>query len=277
MNSINLSALTLSHSEFDGLRKLVHEYTGITLSEAKMELVKRRFGPRLRALNLPSFSSYIKYVKEDHKDELSRFSDAITTNLTSFFRENHHFNYLNSCLPELIRRNGPSRRLRVWSAGCSTGQEAYSLAITLLEKAPELKSWDVKILATDLDSTCLEKGTKGYYSIKDLEKMPRRLASKWFVTEGLPEGRVQVNLELRNLITFKRLNFIHNWPVKGPFDIIFCRNVFIYFNKEMQKSCVEKFSRVQNPGAVLCIGHSESIVESTNDYKLAGQTIYERL
>ncbi len=272
------AAIEMSSSEFQDLRKLVLKYTGITLSEAKVELVRRRFGPRLRALELPSYSSYARYIENGHAEEISHFSDAITTNLTSFFRESHHFDELATCVSAIVASNSQNRRIRIWSAGCSSGQEAYCIAMTLKESIANIGNWDVKILATDLDSNCLKKGAAGVYSSADLEKIaPGKFsdwASKWF--PPCDAGTRRAKDELRSLITFKRLNFMDKWPMSGPFDVIFCRNVFIYFDKEMQRRCLEKFANVQAPGDRLFLGHSESVNGITDDYKLAGQTVYLR-
>ena len=269
-----LSSIKLTQSEFDGLRSLVHRHTGISLSDAKVELVKRRFAPRLKELNLDSFSSYIKRIEDGDTDELLRFTDAITTNLTSFFRENHHFDYMKrEILPKLLKDKMVSKRVRFWSAGCSTGQEPYTMAMLLREAIPMSNGWDIKILATDIDRTVLAKARMGLYTQSDLDKMPEGVARKWFTKHS---DKYQVKDELRQMITFNQLNLLKTWPVKGPFEAIFCRNVFIYFDKPTQKSIVQKFARVQNSGDHLFIGHSESITDMTDDYKLIGQTTYVR-
>ncbi len=277
------AAIEMSGSEFHDLRKLVLKYTGITLSEAKVELVRRRFGPRLRALKLPSYSSYARYIENGHAEEISHFSDAITTNLTSFFRESHHFDELAATVSDIVAKsqvaeNQQNRRLRIWSAGCSSGQEAYCIAMTLRECIANIGSWDVKILATDLDSNCLKKGAAGIYNSADIEKIASGKFSDWAARWFAPcdTGTRRAKDELRSLITFRRLNFMDKWPMSGPFDVIFCRNVFIYFDKEMQKSCLEKFSKVQRSGDRLFLGHSESVNGITDDYKLTSQTVYLR-
>ncbi len=272
----SLHAIPLSESEFEGLRQLVLEYTGISLSPAKIELVKRRFAPRLRALELDTFSAYVNFVKR-HPKELSFFSDAITTNLTSFYREKHHFDLLKEeLLPGMLKKHERDRRLRFWSAGCSTGQEAYTLGIELFESIPNLRGLDVKILATDLDSKCLRTCKDGVYSQKDLEKVPPDVARRYFdPLPGTPMFRVAQKVQ--DLVTFKRLNFLDEFPMKGPFDLIICRNVFIYFDKRMQAKVMAKFAKLQQPGDYLFLGHSESVGELTNDYELVGLTTYKRV
>lgn len=272
------STYELTSVEFDALRQLVLQHTGISLSEAKLELVKRRFTPRLRELKLNSFSSYIKYIKNNHADELTHFSNAITTNLTSFFREKHHFEYMKKAvIPHLLTKNYTSRKIRIWSAGCSTGQEPYTLAMVLRENIPDFHRWDVQILATDLDKKCLEIAREGVYRGADLEKAPSTVRSQWFLKcRGSSSDKVKVKQELKEMVSFLHLNLIHDWPMRGPFDIIFCRNVFIYFNKERQKEFVSRFADLQQPGNHLFIGHSETIGDLTDCYRLTGQTVYGR-
>lgn len=272
----SLHAIPLTETEFEGLRQLVLEYTGISLSSAKIELVKRRFAPRLRALSLDSFGAYVSHVKK-HPDELGFFSDAITTNLTSFYREKHHFDLLrDELMGEILARHQRDKRLRFWSAGCSTGQEPYTLGIELFRTIPNIDSYDLRILATDLDSKCLQTCKDGVYAEKDLEKVPPEAKSKYF--DRVPgTDKYRVDQKVKNLITFKRLNFLDEFPMRGPFDVIICRNVFIYFDKQMQAKVMAKFARVQQPGDYLFLGHSESVGDLTKDYKLVGLTTYKRV
>lgn len=274
-----LGQFELSQKEFDELRRLVKEHTGISLAESKLELVRRRFTPRLRALGLESFGQYANYLKAHVEDEMVDFSNAITTNLTSFFRENHHFEFMaRTVLPELARRNAKSRRLRIWCSAASTGQEPYSIAMTVLDHLPDVDSWDVRILATDLDRNCLATASAGIYSLRDIEKVPAAVRNRWFLRgKGEKAERVKVRAVLQDHIDFKPLNLIGEWPMKGPFDIIFCRNVFIYFDKPQQQKIVEKYARLQYPGAYLFIGHSETLNTISRDYTLIGQTVYQRV
>ncbi len=253
------------------------EHTGIFLAPAKVELVKRRFAPRLRALALDSFSAYVDYVKR-HPNELGFFSDAITTNLTSFYRERHHFDYLKSeLLGPMLENHARDRRLRFWSAGCSTGQEAYTLAIELREAIPNIDGYDVRILGTDLDTRCLQTCKDGVYAERDLEKAPPGVAKKWFDRLPGTDGKFRVNKKVKDMVTFKQLNFLDEFPMRGPFDAIFCRNVFIYFDKTMQARVIKKFAGVQRPGDYLFLGHSESVSDLTTDYRLVGLTTYLRV
>lgn len=276
----------LSEKDFSSIRTMVFENTGISLPDSKMELVKRRFTPRLRALELNSFDSYIKYVKNNQAREIPHFCNAITTNLTSFFRENHHFEILkNTMLPNFLKRQATTKRkLRLWSAGCSTGQEAYCLALTLRSAMPEINKCDVKLLASDLDEKCLAIARVGMYPVEEFEKVSKAYISEYF-SEVEREAKYtkkkyfKASSKLKQLITFNKLNLMDkSWPMKEKFDVIFCRNVFIYFNKETQLEMVNRYAAIQSPGSLLCLGHSETIADpKAAGYKLIGKTAYLRL
>lgn len=275
------SSFQLSEKEFGKIRSLVLQETGISLSPAKTELVKRRFTPRIRALGLNGFEDYIEHVLNHRETELEHFCDAITTNLTSFFREKHHFDFLRaSGIAEILDRRQNSKRIRIWSAGCSTGQEAYCLAMTFLAEIKFIRQWDLKILATDLDNKCLATGRAGLYREKDFDSMPSDLVAEYFhrverAVRGEMVGFYQADNRLKELITFNKLNMLGEWPMKGKFDVIFCRNVFIYFNKETQTRIIERFAQLQDPGDYLCLGHSESIANPKGmGYQLQGKTLY---
>jgi len=264
--------------DFNALRALVRKLTGISLSEAKRELVYGRISRRLRALGLESFRDYRDLLNaEPDGREVVEFCNAITTNLTSFFRESHHFDYLRDHVLRPLAARPPGQRVRIWSAGCSTGEEPYSIAMTVREAGAELKNHDVKILATDLDSEVLARGRAGVYS-QDRTKgiAPKRLAT--FFREEFQSGvpRYTANAELKDLITFNQLNLMHELPMKGPFDVIFCRNVVIYFDKDTQRELFRRFAALQRPGAVLFLGHSESMFKVSDAYTLVGRTVYRR-
>ena len=284
MNTI--VSLELSEKEFSSIKQLVFDVTGICLGESKRELVKRRFSPRIRALGLGSYSDYVKFVQENGELEVSNFCNAITTNLTSFFRENHHFEFLASeVLPKIAVRNLSSRRLRIWSAGCSTGQEPYCLAIKLRESFPGLEKWDARILATDLDDNCLRTGRSGEYALEGFEKTPEKIVEKYFqalpldVNNNFAKPMVRAKEDIRKLITFNKLNLMQQpWPMKGKFDVIMCRNVFIYFDKPTQAKLLARFAALQEPGSYLFLGHSEVVQDPhTIGYKLVDKTTYQRL
>ena len=278
--SAQLEEQQLSDKEFGFICQLVYDETGIVLGEKKREMVHRRIMRRLRELKLKNFKVYIQLLQNHESGELPNFINAITTNLTSFFRENHHFQYLkDDFLPEHFDHFSNSRRLRIWSAGCSTGEEPYSLAMTLLEtNGVNLDLWDVKILATDLDSEVISTGIKGVYSFDRVEKVPTQIRSKYF-QKSSKEGSevVRVKQDLREFITFKQFNFLSSaWPMKGPFDVIFCRNVLIYFDKETQTKLVNKFCSLLRPGGCLMLGHSESVGKHIGGLEMIGRTIFRR-
>lgn len=267
-----------SDRDFEYLRTLVKEKTGINLTPAKRELVYSRLAKRIRQIKLPSFREYCEVLRDNRNDEVSHMVNAITTNLTSFFREGHHFQYLaDTLMPELLERNAASRRIRVWSAGCSTGEEPYSLAIAIKNAAPELH-WDIKILATDLDTTVLEKARTGVYSEERVAALPDALMRRWFERLNEATGiKVRVASGLKQMITFKQLNLMGPWPMKGPFDAIFCRNVLIYFDKQTQGLLADRFAEMLGPHGRLFLGHSESLYRVSDRFRLIGTTIYQKV
>jgi len=264
--------------DFVALRRLVKELTGINLSDQKRELVYGRLARRLRALNIDNFRDYRALLAEPGSRELVGFCNAITTNLTAFFREPHHFDYLRDQVL-LPRLNNPaaSRRLRIWSAGCSSGEEAYSLAMTVVSNIPDLARWDIKILATDLDSDVLEKGRRGVYPEDRMRGVDSLKLDRFFRERHRGAARFfEASPELSSLITFRQLNLMHSLPMKGPLDVIFCRNVVIYFDKDTQRELFKRMSYLQRPGDLLFLGHSESLFKVTTDYTLIGKTVYRR-
>lgn len=265
--------------DFEKVRGLVKQHTGISLSDAKKDMVYSRLTRRLRKLGLDKFSDYCSLVEGGDDAELIQFTNAITTNLTSFFREDHHFQYLSKeLIPALLKSNSADRRIRIWSAGCSTGEEPYSLAITLREALPSSETWDVKILATDLDSNVLNTAKNGVYGSERIESLSDNRKRRWFLKgKGENAGTVRVRPELQEIISFKQLNLLREWPTKGPFDFIFCRNVVIYFDKDTQKVLFDRYANVLKNDAHLFIGHSESLFKVTDRFKLLGQTIYKKI
>jgi chemotaxis protein methyltransferase CheR len=267
-----------SNEDFEALRRLVKELTGINLTDQKRELVYGRLARRLRALHLRTFAEYRDLLASDGGKEISEFCNAITTNLTSFFRESHHFDYLREhVLQARAASRAGSRRLRIWSAGCSTGEEPYSLAMTVLETLPDLRTWDIKILATDLDSDVLAKAQRGTYATDRVRPLGPQRLSRFFVERRGKDGPVyEVAPELTSLITFRQLNLIHSLPMKGPLDVIFCRNVVIYFDKDTQRELFARVSHLQRAGDLLFLGHSESLFKVSESYTPIGKTIYRR-
>jgi len=264
--------------DFHALRTLVKQISGINLAESKRELVYGRISRRLRALGLASFAAYRKLLESGDGSELAAFCNALTTNLTSFFRESHHFDYLRDEFLSPLRSGARrSDRIRIWSSACSSGEEAYSIAMTVAETIPDWRQWDIKILATDLDSDILARAKRGCYNAERVKGMePKRLAR--FFTEGRDgaERSYQVVPEIAELITFKQINLMHALPMTGPLDVIFCRNVVIYFDKDTQRGLFSRMANLQRPGHLLFLGHSETLFKVTEDYSLIGKTIYRR-
>ncbi|HTV78422.1 MAG TPA: protein-glutamate O-methyltransferase CheR, partial [Steroidobacteraceae bacterium] len=252
--------------DFEAIRALVKASMGINLTRQKRELVYGRLAVRLRALGLHSFQEYRQIVAADPQEQV-RLCNAITTNLTAFFREPHHFEHLrDQFLPAYLDR-AASRRLRIWSAGCSSGEEAYSIAMILLEAMPDAAHRDVRILATDVDSDVLGIGAAGQYTAERMKGVADGRVRRFF-TEQKERGRstFTVRPELRRLVTFKQLNLMQPLPMSGPLDAIFCRNTVIYFDKDTQRDLFARIAPLQRPGDLLYLGHSESLLNVSTDY-----------
>ena len=267
----------MTDADFKVISELAYEFTGIVLGPQKRDMVYGRLARRLRDVGLTNVSDYIGLIKNNTNQEVSKFINAITTNLTSFFREDHHFDFISQTLvPELQKTNVGTKKIRAWSAGCSTGEEPYSLAITLKESMG-LQGWDCKILATDLDSKVLNKGQQGIYDAERIETIKLAYKKKWFLKDQNHPDIVKVKPELQELIRFKRLNLLEKWPMKGPFDFIFCRNVVIYFNAETQAVLFNRYADMLKDGGYLIIGHSESLDRTSDRYRPIGKTIYQKI
>ena len=264
--------------DFQALRSMVKEMTGINLAESKRELVYGRVSRRLRALGLSSFAAYRELLKSGDGSELVAFCNALTTNLTSFFRESHHFDYLRDQFLVPRREAGRrSDRIRIWSSACSSGEEPYSIAMVVAETIPDWQRWDIRILATDLDSDILARAERGSYNADRVKGMdPKRMSRFFTEVRGSTEAAYQVIPELAKLITFKQINLMHDLPMPGPLDVIFCRNVVIYFDKDTQRGLFSRISKLQRPGDLLMLGHSETLFKVSDDYSLIGKTIYRR-
>jgi chemotaxis protein methyltransferase CheR len=269
---------SFSTGDYDFLRSMLKERTGIELGPTKHNMVYARLAKRLRKLGMKTFRQYIEFIASNEgRDELGTTLNALTTNLTKFFRENHHFEHLATTALQEVRARAVShgRRLRIWSAGCSSGEEPYSTAITLLQAMPDIKQWDAKILATDIDTEMVRRGSEGIYPAASLEGMPADIARKYFEAHG--PDKVRVVAEARSLISFKHLNLIDKWPMKGPFDVIFCRNVVIYFDKDTQRVLFDRYANMLVPGGFLYIGHSENLFGITERFKLLGRNIHRKI
>lgn len=267
-----------SDAHFGVIREFVTEHTGIVLTEAKKDMVYGRLSKFIRKQFEGSFDGFCQTLKQGDEATADFVINAITTNLTSFFRENHHFEYLAShILPDICQHHRPHKRLRIWSAGCSTGEEPYSIAIMLRESMPDVDDWDVKILATDLDANVVKHASEGIYNRERISALPAERQKRWFIKgRGDKEGLVRVNSEIRNMITFKRLNLLHTWPMKGLFDIIFCRNVVIYFDKSTQGVLFDRYADILQPNGHLFIGHSETLYKVSDRFTSLGHTVYKK-
>jgi chemotaxis protein methyltransferase CheR len=268
----------LSDAVFNRLRELVRRHTGIALADSKRELVYGRFSRRLRALRLTSFAEYCALLEGGSNEEVQELTNAITTNLTAFFREKHHFEQLaGEILPQIEANRATTKRMRLWSAGCSTGEEPYSIAMVMRETLAHLRDWDIKLLATDIDSQVLETASAGVYGNERFKGVAAERIERWFTPVAGGSHQREASRELKSVITFKQLNLFDPWPMKGPFDVIFCRNVVIYFDKDTQRGLFERMAELQAPGAWLIIGHSESLFNITSRYKLVSRTVYRRI
>lgn len=271
---LNYNAIELTTQQFLKLSELVYRLAGINLKDGKEALVRSRLIKRLRALGLASFKEYLKYLEsEAGGEEIDFMLDVITTNKTSFFREVEHFHYVRQrVIPELT-----GHRIRLWSAGCSSGEEPYSLAILLREAMPDIDRRDVRILATDLSIRMLEKAQRGVYERAALQELTPVLVQKHFVRTGLEERAVyQVHQALRGMVYYKRLNLMEQWPMRGPFDVIFCRNVMIYFDRATQERLINRFYELLRPGGHLFVGHSESLSAITHHFTYVQPAVYRK-
>ena len=279
MEVLTVNDVVLSEKEFRKISDMVYEHCGINLHAGKKELVRARLAKRLRIGNFKTFRDYMKDVLEDKTGkEFSILIDSLSTNLTSFFREGQHFEFMRSkFLPVLLERKRKNHnfRIRAWSAGCSSGEEPYSLAITLLEAVQGQGRWDIKVLATDISTTMLETARKGLYDKERIEPVPKIQKNKYLILHRVDKQKVfEVNQSLRNAVIFKYLNLMKNWPIKGPLDFIFCRNVMIYFDKHTQKSLINRFWDLLDSGGVLFTGHSESLTGIKHKFNYVQPTIY---
>jgi chemotaxis protein methyltransferase CheR len=265
--------ISLSDREFSRIKGRVYQVAGISLSDAKRTLVISRLSKIVRALGLPSFDAYVDYLERNGSaSDGQDFVNALTTNLTRFYREDHHFEHLRSYIGGLIAQKPRGSRLRIWSAGCSTGQEPYTIGMDLLAAFPELERWDFKILGTDIDTTVIARAMQGIYPENELSGLSAERARH---LEKLGDGTIRVPNAVRNLVSFKPLNLIGPWPMKGPFDAIFCRNVAIYFDKPTQGEVFGRFAKLLSPEGFLYIGHSENLGSGGEGFRLVGKTIYQ--
>ena len=262
----------MTTKQFEHLCRKVYDLCGINLKTGKEQLVHSRLSKRLFALKLDSFEEYFNLVESDPKGlELVWMIDSLTTNKTSFYREVQHFDFLRGeIIPQLKKKT-----LRIWSAACSSGEEPYSIAILLREELPNFKTWDVKILATDISTRVLQKASEGVYDDEILKPVPAAWRQKYFAPEpGVKASRIAPSI--REMVRFARLNLMEKFPMKGPFDIIFCRNVMIYFDKPTQEKLVQRYYDILAPGGYLMVGHSESLTGAAHSFKYIQPATYQK-
>ncbi len=284
--SMQTSLNCLSNDEFVRLSKFIHSKCGIKIPMAKKIMLESRLQRRVRILGLESLSEYCKYLFGPNgiKNELVHMIDVVTTNKTDFFREPEHFDYLvQSALPELIARHdvGIKENLMVWSAGCSTGQEPYTLAMVLREFGRQYHrfKFNFTVLATDISTRVLEKAKQAIYDHDTIEPVPAQLKKKYLLkSKDSNRGLVRITKELRELVMFRRLNFLQEkFNLREPMDIIFCRNVIIYFDRPTQETLINKFCRHLRPGGYLFLGHSEALHGFDLPLEQVSSTVYRKL
>ncbi len=266
----------LTEKDFSFVKSLVYRESGIVIGDHKKEMIYRRLSRRVRDLELCNVSRYCELLRKSNCNETINFINAVTTNLTSFFREPHHFDYLSKEFSSnFIKKD--KKRLRIWSSACSTGEEPYSIAISLLNAfGSDVRGLDAKILATDLDTEVIKTARRGCYQEDRVKNLPRSMKSNWF-DSNRDKGTYDIKQEAKDLVTFNKLNLLGEWPMKGKFDIVFCRNVLIYFDQKTQLKLIERFYDCLEPDGILILGHSESILKGSQVFESLGKTIYQKI
>ncbi|WP_196137324.1 protein-glutamate O-methyltransferase CheR [Aliikangiella sp. G2MR2-5] len=266
---------TFTRRNFERIVDLINRLSGISLSDRKTDMVYSRLARRIRRLGMRDFDSYIALLESDDEEKVN-FINALTTNLTHFFRESHHFDYLKDVyIPELIQSG--QKRIRFWSAGCSTGEEPYSLAMVWQSIANKPSDIDFKILATDLDTNVLQTCKRGVYSEDKLKSVESQYQKCFVKSKNCQVDEREAVPELKSKIYFKQLNLMHEWPMKGPFDLIICRNVLIYFDKPTQKELVSRYENLLKSNGCLMLGHSENLSAAKNVFSAIGRTTYRKV
>ncbi|AKU94042.1 Chemotaxis protein methyltransferase CheR [Labilithrix luteola] len=272
-----IATIPLEGADFDALRLIIYDLAGIHLRDEKKALVANRLARRIRARGLSTFGEYVAFVRNDSSgDEARELINCITTNKTSFFREPHHFDFLARVMvPEIVeraRRTG-QRKIRIWSAACSTGPEPWTIALVLREALGSFAGWDIRILASDLDTNVLRTAEEAAYDPRELDEVPEAMLRSGF--ERCADGRLRVVAPLRELVSFRRINLIERpWPIRTKFDAVFCRNVAIYFDRPTQQGLFEALTSLLEPTGYLFSGHSENLHWLTHILEPLGHTIH---
>jgi len=268
----------LGEEEFRFLASFLSRETGIVLSEHKRQMVCGRLVRRLRALQLSDFGEYCDLLRGPGAvDELEHIVNAITTNITHFFREPHHFEHLHDEVLRPIAAQKPKRRVRLWSAGCSSGEEPHTIAMVASDVFKQSEGWDVLVLATDIDTNMLARGKSGLYDLAAADTIPETYRKRYVRRVNHDPGKIQIADEVRGLIRFKHLNLLQPWPMKGPFDAIFCRNVAIYFDKPTQRALFNRYADMLAMGGYFYLGHAESLIGVSDRFEVADKTVYRRI
>lgn len=258
-------------ADFERVRKLIYDHAGISLSSAKQDMVYSRLARRLRETRLKSFGDYLALLERGDKGEWEKFVNALTTNLTSFFREPHHF----PILAEHLKKLQGKPAIKIWCCASSTGEEPYSIAMTVVEAFNSFNV-PVSIVASDLDTNVLATAAKGVYARDRVDRLSPERLSRFFVKNSGQDGSVTVRPELKRLVSFQRLNLLEpSWSVRGALDALFCRNVMIYFDKPTQYKILKRFVPLMDNGGLLFAGHSESFLHAADLFRSQGKTVYE--
>jgi len=276
MSIVRSTEYRFCERDFATIVEIVREEAGIVLGQQKRDLVYGRLAKRLRTIGLADFGDYCALLTSDAgAQERRHMVNAITTNLTGFFREAHHFDHLGKNLRAAVEPRDGTGRLRLWSAGCSSGEEAYSMAMTVRDLMRATDKWDVKILATDIDTEMVARAKAGRYDPERISTVPLEKRRRY--TRQAEDGRVQMTDDIRSLIVFNPLNLFHSWPMRGLFQAIFCRNVVIYFSRDDQRILFDRFANSLVPGGWLFIGHSETLHNVSDRFRHIGTTIYQKV
>jgi chemotaxis protein methyltransferase CheR len=271
---VNVISADLSEKEFRQVSQIVHSISGIHLKNGKEALVRARLMKRLRALRMKSFTEYIRFINtDDGREEIGLLIDAMTTNKTGFFREADHFSFL--CDTILPGMNG--RKMRFWTAACSSGEEPFSLSMLLHENIPDMRSKDILILATDISLRMLEMARAGIYREDRVRELPSAFLKKYFVrVQGDQPPAYRLTDEVKATVRLAWLNLMDPWPMKGLFNVIFCRNVMIYFDRPTQQSLISRFWNLLEPGGYLFVGHSEGLSAIKHEFHYVKPAIYKK-
>ncbi len=267
---------TITDKEFALFKSLIYQQVGITLDVPKKTLLVSRLGKRLRELGLPTYQAYYDCLSgKGGEEELTKLLDLISTNKTDFFREPAHFDFLRE---HILPQAQPSKTLRIWSSASSSGEEPYTIAMTLSDAISDMSRWDIKILASDISTRVLAKAASGVYEEERVSQLPQDLIRRFFLRgRGLQSGNLKVRPHIAQLVNFRRINLMDpTFPIRSALDVIFCRNVMIYFDRSTQAKLMKKFFRYLRPGGYLFIGHSESLQWIEHEFRYLRPTIYQK-